>query len=147
MKRIKVLFFFISVLLGAGCAKHYDYVTKLSKDIHIYSRSQVSLLNSAMNYREALSKEDLKTAYNYELPYQKYLLPFNEYRQRHSHDKKHYHVKILTVKIDNKDPEKGYVRFIPLFDGNRRTFTAIWFKIDGKWFHKMELSLLPTPQH
>lgn len=114
-----------------GCsAKHAQYFSILQDD--------TQLLKRCNEYWQARAKGDMRKAWEYELPYQKYLTSFEEYAAQVGPSDKTICTKILEK--DNK--ERIVQRKITI--GKRNILKKDkWIFVKDNWYHKFYQTIFP----
>lgn len=135
-----VVSFLVLLLLFTGCNKKRTYAYK-DNNLSLNSDKELLLSKRHLDYWEALSKKDLKSAYMYEMPYQRFIRSFEWYSDFLQGNKKGYH--IIQKEITFKEENIANIKTIYKEKKNRHLFNDTWYYVGNQWFHKMKVSKLP----
>ncbi len=89
-----------------------------------------------------MSKKDFQCAYQYELPYQRFLHDFKWYKNFNSANNQKYKIIFLDI-IPKNNMTVIKSKYISSDNKVTYVFYDRWYNIDGKWYHKMKVSRLP----
>lgn len=131
------------ILLFSACSIHslpqYKNVT-INSDQNISSTPQ-KLLTRVAEYWHYRLYNDYEHAYEYELPYQRYLVPLKAYRGLIDGYGKNAKIEIISIKFPNP--------YTAIVQRRIKTSKAIlfskdkWVNVDGEWYHKFFQNILP----
>jgi len=146
-----VLFFGIWILLFAGCSLHNQTFStfkqfndvNVSDSLEITDKKTSLLVKSFLTYWHARQNGDTNTSYQYELPYQRYITPYNKYK------------KLVSGLYYGKRTELKNITFshnqnIAIIDRNvylQNNFSYPkkdkWIFFKNRWYHKFYQTVLP----
>ena len=148
MIKINAFTFLIIILfILSGCDKkisssknsELEYVT-YNKTIKIKNEKESLLIKRFLEYWDARVKNNSELTWRYELPYQKYLIDFKDYKNLLSGYK---NTKISLNKILKLTNQEAILERYTT--GNNKTITKKdkWIYIKNNWYHKFYQSILP----
>ena len=114
--------------------------------LSLQTPSKSSLQKVFQEYWHARMKGEYKKSWHYELPSQRYIFTFDQYRRSLSDSGL---VKVTMQKVKFIHPSIAIVdREVVYKDGLKTLKKDRWFYIDGRWFHKYYQNILPpsTPE-
>lgn len=100
-------------------------------------------LDRYVHYWDFFVKKELSKSYPYELPYLNYLRSLEWYEEFHASNKSKYVVELLSVSIEEGDPNILLARTRFHMKSNITESTDRWVFVDGVWYHYYSQSILP----
>ena len=125
----------------AGCEPKHPSVLKNAPEVE--KSAGKALANAVDRYWSAFSAHDLETTYAMELPYQRYLHPFDWYRHFRADAKKGFTVTVTKVQKVPDNPNIVYLYLSIDFNGDKGATRDKWIRVGDTWYHKFIDTLLP----
>jgi len=122
----------IWTIIAAGCANLHTPITNQDKQKLLEKRFQ--------GYWDARAT-NLKEAYQYELPYQRYINDFSLYKKLVVKTKKG--TKAQIVKIEYPHLNIAIIQRRMIFGKKQSLRKDKWIYVDGQWYHRYYQSVLP----
>jgi hypothetical protein len=127
----------------AGCAPktatYNDVLVTLPKEnLSLKERRLVRRFQEYWHYR---LNGDLKKTYEYELPYQRFLLSYKEYKGLLDGYGKRARVELVSISFLHPDVAVIKRKIVT----RKRTFEGKdkWLRVNGEWYHKFFQNILP----
>ncbi|BCD68943.1 hypothetical protein [Nitratiruptor sp. YY09-18] len=138
-------YFVITLLLFfSGCGFQNRFVLI---DKNIQEHKNRSLINRYIHYWNCMSQKDFKCTYQYEMPHQRFLHDFTWYKEFNRGNRKNYKIKVLEIVPKRENVTYIKSKFISADNQISYIFWDRWYKVNGKWYHKMKVSLLPLGEN
>jgi len=146
MKQTLLACITVVVLFFSACTDrnvHYQYAA-LDQNLSLEDENIEALSRAFLEYWDAVSRHDFNLSYRYELPYIRFLKPFEEYKAESNVLLKHFHVTMKSYECEDNGCRVVEVTREFRVGKKRRLFRSKWIRLDGKWYHKYDFSLFPT---
>ena len=142
MNRYAIVILFSIIFLISGCSLKIPHSPNVSYSNHVKmdSRKTKLLVKRFVEYWGSRIKGDAKKAWEYELPYQRYLTPFKEYRKLLSG---YARAKIELVNIQFLDPDRAIIVRRVHIKHKTLQKKDLWIYVKDNWYHKFYQSILP----
>ena len=142
MNRSTIAILFSIIFLISGCSLKIPNSPNVSYNNHVKldKRKTKLLVKRFIEYWDSRIKGDAKRSWEYELPYQRYLTPFDDYRRLLSG---YAHTKIELADIHFLDPDTAIIT--RKVHTKRKTYQRKdrWIYVKDNWYHKFYQSVLP----
>lgn len=135
MKNTAFVILGIVVLMFSGCENSHFHLS------HQSNQEKQKLLEKRFQDYWNARATDLKEAYQYELPYQRYLNDFSSYKKLVVKIKKGTKAKIL--KVEYPHPNVAVIDRQMNFGKKHVLRKDKWIYVDGQWYHRYYQSVLP----
>lgn len=143
--KVKITRFIVLISLMSminGCSfKQQSYANigleKVKQDIRSKNRDLVRRFSEYWHYRLL---NNYKKIYNYELPYQRYLIPFSRYKALLAGYGKKAKVNLLSI---DRNKNIAIVKREVVVGNKRYQGFDKWIFVDGEWCHKFFQNILP----
>lgn len=135
----------LSMMWFAGCSEmpgRYEFAG-LDANVTLESPEQKALADRVLRYWDARSRHDFKTAYDMELPYDRFLKPFKIYKAEGASLYKGFHTQVMRMEFDPSDERIAWVFREYRYDDRRLPMRAKWIRVNGTWYHKYNFSVFP----
>ena len=139
------------LLLLAGCSEKRDFkYAYIDENITIVNgeNSTPEMIEALklrnLEYWEYSSMADYDKAFEYELPYLKFLHHKDWYADFHESDTKNYEITIFEIKFDEEEPYVAHVAMMLKYKDRLIELRHRWYDINGKWYHRYSPSYIPT---
>lgn len=138
---IKYILILLSLLWLLGCEKNFEYASLDQNMSQVDEPNAEPLIESCLEYWNARSSLKNKTAYKYEMPYQQYLMNFSEYKTFREGSNLHYEIILKKINIINN---KAELKLKYKSESSNYQFSDYWYNVNGTWYHKFKMKLLPS---
>jgi hypothetical protein len=135
---------FFSILLIAGCSMHTEYrFVSSSPTLELSDSSLKELSVRHKEYWELRANKESEKSYLYELPYLRFLHPYQKYETFTASSRKKF--KVVQFSITKTDADRAIVKHELILDQQTRAqIDDYWVLVSGKWYHYFEFSKLPA---
>ena len=142
---LATLFFFL------GCSVKHELLQSTHIQIKdVYVERHISqneplyrkLIQRFKEYWHYRQKGDYKKSYEYELPYQRYLMPFIKYKPLAAGSYVGNKTILKDMYLDKKNGIAILQRRV-YFDNSYKDKKDKWIFVNGQWYHKFYQSILP----
>jgi len=151
MKINSIIIYIITIILFLGCsAKNKHLKSKHLKITDVYVKQyifkndnlQQKLIQRFKEYWHYRQKGDYNKSYMFELPYQRYLMPFPKYKALAAGSYVGKKTVLEKINLDKKNSQAILQRKV-YFNNLYRIKKDKWLYINGQWYHKFYQSILP----
>ncbi len=135
----------LSAMWFAGCSDkpgHYEFAG-LDANVTLDSSEQKALADRVLRYWDARSRHDFESAYKIELPYDRFLKPFEIYKAEGGSLYKGFHTQVMRMQFDPSDRRIAWVFREYRYDDKRLPMRSKWIRVNGTWYHKYNFSVFP----
>ena len=135
---------FLSIMLFiAGCSVKTPKPTKnISYEQNYKKREYLLLLERFIQYWQNRVDGKIEDAWKYELPYQKYVTGFKQYKSLIG-SYKGYHIQLIEIKQVAPNVVIVTRKVYKTDPNNATTKYDKWIKIDNTWYHKFYQNVFP----
>lgn len=131
----------VITLFFIACENKYTY-SEIDDNLTIKDKHLKELSMRFLSYWDLKSQGKYKETFNYELAYQRYIKPIDEYEQFHKGNRTFFHVKLVSIDLIDKNTAM-LTKTMTMDNGKIYTEVEKWLYIDNEWWHKVRLSKLP----
>jgi len=151
MRSSRYILYFATLFLFLGCSarnellqsKHIQiknvYVEKHISQNEILHQKLIQRFKEYWHYRQ---NGDYKKSYEYELPYQRYLIPFIKYKSLAAGSYVGDKTILKGIQLDKKSGAAILQRRV-YFGNFYKDKKDKWIFVNGQWYHKFYQSILP----
>jgi hypothetical protein len=142
MKRNNWLFLIFWMFFTWGCVSGKPSYPDISYNAKLLTtKEQEALAKRFAHYWHARIHEDYGTSWEMELPYQRFLMDFKNYKSL-AGGYKGAHVRL--EKIEFIYPDEAVIDRVVIYPNNKQFVKKDkWYRVKGRWYHKFYQSVLP----
>lgn len=145
MTLARIVFAVSLVYLLLGCSDRVSkskYVT-VDENVSMETQSERALRNRFVEYWDARSLHDFDKTYTYEMPYQRFLKPFEVYSGELSVTFSEYNTVLKAIRFENEARDTATVFREYIKDDVILHQKTAWYLVNGTWYRKYAFSLFP----
>lgn len=145
MKPVLLLIFVGAAFLFLGCSDRLSKSKYVSVDenVSLETESLRALRNRFVEYWDARSLHEFDKTYMYEMPYQRFLKPFDVYSGELSVTFNEYNTVLKAIRFENEEKDTATVFREYIKDDVVLHQKTVWYLVNGTWYRKYAFSLFP----
>ena len=145
LKLFLSVLFFLLIMMGCAMKNSISFV-KLQENNQTVLEKYQNLIQRYREYWNYFSKKDFRRAYDYELPYQRFLHPYSWYQEFNRPNDQSYTIILLSIHPLNDFTAILNSKYVSEDNKTVSFFKDKWILVNGRWFHKMKTSKIPLPE-
>ncbi len=129
------------LMIFIGCANSPPSYKEIEIKYKPANERERELIDSFAHYWHLRIKGDMKRAFSYELPYQKYVDGWTGYEEKVKPLNKNLKIELKDINFTSSNV--GIVTKIVKIKNRRLLQKDRWIYIDDRWYHKYHQNILP----
>jgi len=141
MKQKAKSIYLIILIFVAGCALKTVQYPNIKITDRYHSLKEKQLIEDFSEYWHARISGDMKKAFSYELPYQRYIDGWKVYRETVTPLRKDAFIELKKIEPISENVVIVY-KVVRIKDRNLLQKEK-WIYLDGRWYHKYHQNIMP----
>lgn len=137
----KLVLFFMVFFLFSGCLTKQPSTPNVTMEYKgIKNKKTKKLIDSFREYWQMRVEGNYKKSYQFELPYQRYIIDYEKYRKMLG-----LYAKNKVILVDIVYPHKDIAIVTRKMQGRKKVQLKKdkWIYVNGKWYHKFFQTIFP----